>query len=104
MEREGDGGVGGDGGGDVLATHAAAVCVGGGRLTEADCHSRLAERSDGGDGGVGGDSGGDALGTHACAAVCVDGGRLTEADWHCSVAEMSDGGDGGDGGVGSDGG
>ena len=43
----GDGGVEGDSGGDALATVAAVVCVGGGRLTEADCHSRLAEISDG---------------------------------------------------------
>ena len=39
-----NGGVGGDGGGDSLATAAAAaVCFGGDRLTEADCQRCLTE-------------------------------------------------------------
>ena len=92
-----DGSVGGDGGGDAVATAVAVVCVGGSKLrslTEPDgsgetlwplplplllsvsMEARLTEVSDGGDGGdraggsVSGDGGGDTLVTADASCLC----------------------------------
>ena len=105
----------GDGGGEALATAPdAAVCVGGGRLTEATGKRCLTEATDiiEADGNGGGDGGGEALATAAATADCVGGGRLIEATgkrcltqatgqgWLTEAVEMieADGSGGGDGG------
>ena len=60
-----------DSGGDALVSVAAAVCVGGCRLTEVKCRMRLTEAT--------------------VLAVCVSGGTLMEGDRQCLLSVSVDG-------------